>query len=115
MVIQVACAVPPGFGNKTMDLQSRYDFGLALVQEAGDLALSYFQKIDQLTIKSKGHQDVVSEADVNVEHLIKDRLRAAFPEDGFLGEETGRDALGDQDCLWVVDPIDDCAGGEGPG
>lgn len=89
-----------------MDLQKRYDFGLALVQEAGALALSYFEKLDQLTIKSKGPQDVVSEADVNVEHLIKKKLKAAFPDDGFLGEETGRDALGSADCIWVVDPID---------
>jgi myo-inositol-1(or 4)-monophosphatase len=89
-----------------MELQKRYDFCHALIKEAGALALSYFQNIEQLTIKSKGPQDVVSEADVNVEHLIKDRLKAAFPEDGFLGEETGRDAFGNADCIWVVDPID---------
>jgi myo-inositol-1(or 4)-monophosphatase len=106
MVIQVVCAVRLGFGNKSMNLQSRYDFGHALVQEAGALALAYFQKLDELTIKSKGPQDVVSEADVNVEHLIKAKLKATFPDDGFLGEETGRDALSNTDCLWVVDPID---------
>jgi myo-inositol-1(or 4)-monophosphatase len=89
-----------------MNLQTRYDFGLALVQEAGALALSYFQRLGELTIKSKGPQDVVSEADVNVEHLIKDKLKIAFPDDGFMGEETGRDALGNSDCIWVVDPID---------
>lgn len=49
---------------------------------------------------------MVSEADVNVEHLIKNKLKVAFPDDGFLGEETGRDALSNAACIWVVDPID---------
>ncbi len=34
-------------------------------------------------------QDIVSEADRSVERLVRDRVAAAFPEDGFLGEEYG--------------------------
>ena len=40
-------------------------------------------------MRSKGPQDVVSEADFAVEGLIKQRLAEAFPEDAFFGEETG--------------------------
>lgn len=89
-----------------IDLQERHDFAMALIKEAGALALSYFHRLDELTIKSKGLQDMVSEADLNTELLIRDRLRQRFPEDGFLGEETGRDELGGSACIWVVDPID---------
>jgi myo-inositol-1(or 4)-monophosphatase len=88
------------------DLQERHDFAMALIKEAGALALSYFQRLDELTVRSKGLQDMASEADLNTEILIRDRLKRRFPDDGFLGEETGRDERGESGCIWVVDPID---------
>jgi myo-inositol-1(or 4)-monophosphatase len=88
------------------DLQRRFDFASALIEEAGTLAHGYFQRLGSLTITSKGQQDMASEADLETEVLIRDRLREAFPEDGFLGEETGRSDLGEPAGVWVVDPID---------
>ena len=58
------------------------------------------------TSQNKGPQDMASEADLNTELLIRDRLAKAFPEDAFLGEETGRTAFDDGQGIWVVDPID---------
>jgi len=43
--------------------------------EAGDLAMRYFGSVNELTITSKGAQDMVSEADIAVEELIKKRSR----------------------------------------
>lgn len=48
--------------------------------------------------------DLVTEADLASERLILDRLRAHFPEDAILGEETGAHG-GGQRC-WVFDPLD---------
>jgi myo-inositol-1(or 4)-monophosphatase len=90
----------------SMELEKRYQFGLALVAEAGARALSYFNNRDQLTIQSKGIQDMASEADLNTELLIKNKLAVAFPGDAFLGEETGRTAYAENQGIWVVDPID---------
>lgn len=87
-------------------LSARYAFALALIRDAGDLALGYFRNRDALTIKSKGLQDVVSEADLNTELLIRERLEKHFPEDAFLGEETGQSAFSPEQGIWVVDPID---------
>lgn len=87
-------------------LDARFDLARSLIDEAGALAFSYFQKLGTLTIKSKGQQDMASEADLNTELLIRDRLRAAFPEDDFFGEETGRGDLQGAHGIWVVDPID---------
>ena len=87
-------------------LDERFAFAAKLVEEAGALALGYFNNRDTLIIKSKGLQDMASQADVATEVLIRDALRARFPGDGFLGEETGRGDLGSADCIWVVDPID---------
>lgn len=49
-----------------------------------------------------------AEADEKAEQMIYDRLSAAFPEYGFLGEETGyvRKSSDQVHRLWVVDPSD---------
>jgi myo-inositol-1(or 4)-monophosphatase len=85
---------------------ARYQFAQGLIREAGELAHSYFKKFETLTIKSKGLQDMASEADLNTELLIKERLQATFPEDAFLGEETGLTTFEPTQGIWVVDPID---------
>jgi myo-inositol-1(or 4)-monophosphatase len=86
--------------------EERFDFASSLIQEAGELALNYFRRFDTLVVKSKGQQDMASEADLNTELLIRDRLKSRFPEDAFLGEETGRTEFSAGQGIWVVDPID---------
>ncbi|WP_279483469.1 inositol monophosphatase [Aureimonas sp. SK2] len=88
------------------ELDRRSDFALELIREAGVLALDYFRRVETLTISSKGLQDVVSDADVAVEKLIRARLAEAFPEDAFFGEESGRSEFSAGQGIWVVDPID---------
>lgn len=89
-----------------MSVDGRFEFGLALVREAGEKALGYFNARDQLTVKSKGPQDLASEADLNTELLIRERLAKAYPQDAFLGEETAPTAYSEGQGIWVVDPID---------
>lgn len=89
----------------TEDLE-RYAFARQLIIEAGEVALGYFHRVATLTVNSKGPQDVVSEADVAVELLIKERIAAAYPSDAFLGEETGHADFPGSTGIWVVDPID---------
>jgi myo-inositol-1(or 4)-monophosphatase len=48
---------------------------------------------------------VVTEADLAAEQCLFERLRTRFPEDGFLGEETGW-VPGRSGRVWVVDPLD---------
>ena len=76
-----------------------------IAREAGKAALTCFRNPDALEVVSKGRQDFVSQADVAVETLIRDRIHKLFPDDGFLGEEGGG-AIDDASGLWVVDPID---------
>jgi myo-inositol-1(or 4)-monophosphatase len=49
--------------------------------------------------------DLVSEADVATERLIRARLESARPDDAILGEE-GDDRPGTSGLRWVVDPLD---------
>lgn len=77
----------------------------AIAREAGDLALRHFRRLATLPVESKGHLDLVTQADRDVERLVTDRLRAAFPQDGVFGEE-GASVAGTSGRIWVVDPID---------
>jgi myo-inositol-1(or 4)-monophosphatase len=77
-----------------------------IAQEAGKHALTYFADRSRLNITDKGLQDVVSQADLETELLIRERLAAAFPDDGFFGEESEPSGLESSSGIWVVDPID---------
>ena len=52
--------------------------------------------------------DLVSAADTAAEELIRARIAAERPDDGFLGEE-GADEHGSSGLRWVVDPLDGTA------
>ena len=88
----------------TASIDTRFDFAQELIAEAAALALRFNRALGELTVEHKGPQDLVTDADRAVETLIRDRVRASFPEDGFVGEETGS-RLADEG-VWVVDPID---------
>lgn len=91
-------------------LDARFALAQSIAQEAGAVALDYYNKRETLVIETKRDpQDVVSIADREVENLIRDRVAAAHADDGFLGEEYGL-ATGTSGYTWVVDPID----GTGP-
>ncbi|ACP21689.1 Inositol-1-monophosphatase (plasmid) [Sinorhizobium fredii NGR234] len=90
-------------------LDRRFALAKSIAEEAGALALDYFNKRDTLVIETKRDpQDVVSIADRNVETLIRERVAAELPEDGFLGEEFSP-VEGASGYTWVVDPIDGTA------
>src|ERR671918_1935592 len=77
----------------------------AVAREAGhQLREAFAGPRVNVTAKSSP-TDLVSEADHAAERLIRERLTAARPDDGVLGEEGG-DAAGTTGVRWVVDPLD---------
>ncbi len=88
------------------ELIARYDVARDIIAEAAEIALRFARERDQLTIEAKGPQDLVSQADRTVEAHIRERLIAAFPDDAFVGEETGTGGAQRASGAWVVDPID---------
>jgi len=85
-------------------LEERFEMAVALAAEAGAMAM---QMRAGIAPTLKGPQDWVTEADGAVERFLSERLAAAFPADGFQGEEGGI-ARGGR-LRWVVDPIDGTA------
>lgn len=77
---------------------------LAAARAGGRAALPYFRRAD-LQVEWKSDESPVTVADRAAEAAIHDVVRAAFPADGWLGEETGTEA-GSSGRRWIVDPID---------
>jgi myo-inositol-1(or 4)-monophosphatase len=81
------------------------DLATEIAWEAGRLAQARRTEGVTVAATKSALADIVTEADREVEALIRERLRAARPADGFLGEESGA-GLSDSGITWVVDPID---------
>lgn len=81
------------------------DHSLALeaVREAGALALSRFRK--GVTSWRKADGTPVSDADIAVDTLLRDRLRTERPDYGWVSEESEATYQGEER-FWLVDPID---------
>jgi len=77
---------------------------IAVAEGAGDILLKNFGKVRK--VRQKGDAaSVVCEADLAAEQYVFKKLRAAFPDHGFIGEE-GAAVAGSSGLTWVVDPLD---------
>ena len=81
------------------------DLAAEIAREAGELARRRRDEGVHLAATKSSLADIVTDADREVEELIRTRLREARPGDGFLGEESDADP-GVTGITWVVDPID---------
>lgn len=89
------------------DLDARFQAARRIAEEAAELGLGYFRDGASLAVTAKGVQDIVSNADRDIERRVRARLAEAFPGDAFFGEESGRgDGADPAAGVWVVDPID---------
>jgi myo-inositol-1(or 4)-monophosphatase len=87
-------------------IQERCAAVRTIVREAGDLALDYFRRRNELVISLKGRQDWLTEADGAVETFIRRKIAALFPQDQIVGEEQGGSG---GSAMWIIDPIDGTA------
>ncbi|CAN5638697.1 inositol monophosphatase family protein [soil metagenome] len=80
---------------------------------AGRLQMEHYERLERIVHKSD--HDVVTEVDELSEQLIISAIRAAYPTDAILAEESGHshsvppvegDRAGPADRLWIVDPLD---------
>ena len=80
------------------------NMAIKAARSAGQIIMRHHDRLERLTVESKGLKDYVSEVDRMAENEIIRTLRAAYPNHGFLGEETGAQA-GDE-YVWIIDPLD---------
>ena len=90
---------------ESVDARQLHDLAADIAREAGALARERRAVGVALAATKTNLADIVTEADREVEDLIRTRLRNERPGDGFLGEESGA-ADSTTGVTWVVDPID---------
>jgi histidinol-phosphatase len=76
---------------------------LELAQEAGKVQVG--ARLDRTAVDRKSDKSPVTDVDRRCEDLIRQGLLRAFPDDGFLGEESG-ETQGKTGRTWIVDPLD---------
>ena len=86
-------------------------FATGIAARAGELLVDRIERLERIDHKSA--KDVVTEADHLSEGLIIDAIRAAYPGDGIIAEESGDHASGAGHAptagigrAWVIDPLD---------
>lgn len=74
-------------------------------RKAGNIITRASQDVGSLKIQSKTYNDFVTEVDRAAEREIIETLKAAYPDYGFIGEESGNSNL-ESDNIWIIDPLD---------
>lgn len=92
----------------THPLERELDMAMRLARQAGDAIMVYYQT--DLSVDRKAKNEPVTVADREADAIIIDGLRAAFPDDGLLTEESDDDLTRlTKDRVWIVDPLDGTA------
>ena len=73
-------------------------------RRAGTIIARSSNRLDELQIDQKGHQDFVTQVDKEAEAAIIDTLLTAYPDHAVLAEESG--SSGDSEYIWIIDPLD---------
>jgi myo-inositol-1(or 4)-monophosphatase len=85
------------------DLARELQVASAAARAAGAVQVECYERLERIVHKSE--KDVVTEADHLSEAAILEIIRAAFPADGCLAEESGVSGEA-ADRVWVIDPLD---------
>lgn len=63
------------------------------------------KKVHKLDVMKKGPTDYVTEVDQRVEAMVFEKIKEYYPNDNFLGEESGHE-INTSNTTWILDPID---------
>jgi len=85
-------------------VQPLLNIAVRAARRAGEVIVRSLNRLESLTVTSKGRNDFVTEVDQAAEHEIIATVRRHYPAHAFLAEESGRS--GDSDTVWIIDPLD---------
>jgi histidinol-phosphatase len=85
------------------DLHAWLELGRSACDAADEIAMRWFRR--DVPTSTKPDRTFVTEADQAIERLVRERIRAANPDHGLVGEEYGEEAAGAR-IRWYIDPID---------
>ena len=73
-------------------MQPMLNIALRAARSASELILRSIERLDVISVDEKEAKDYVTEVDRAAEQTIITALRKAYPNHGFLGEESGLSA-----------------------
>jgi len=76
---------------------------MELADQADRIAMRHFRR--DLRIDRKPDRTYVTQADMEIEKMLRDAIQRRYPGHGVLAEEFG-DRTANQDTRWIIDPID---------
>lgn len=85
------------------ELRAWLDLALAMCDEADGMALAGFRR--DLEITAKPDRSLVTQVDQAIERRLRERILAAHPDHGLIGEEEG-ETRPEAAVRWYLDPID---------
>ncbi len=89
----------------SQELDATLQIAREVTLQAGRAIRSYFKH--SYEVRDKSYDNPVTTADLAADRILREGLTAAFPDYGWLSEETADDlARLDRSRVWVVDPID---------
>lgn len=80
------------------------NIAIRAARSAGDVIIRHIDRLDEITVNKKGHNDFVSEIDLKAEESIIKHINKAYPDHAILAEERGE--VGKGDYQWIIDPLD---------
>jgi myo-inositol-1(or 4)-monophosphatase len=97
--------IKPNVKAEPQDLRREVDTARKAALAAGEVLKRYYDS--EYEVGSKGHDNPVTAADLEADRAIKQALTSAFPDYGWLSEETAdnEDRLSKRR-VWIVDPLD---------
>lgn len=87
-------------------MQPMLNIALRAARKAGDVIARAAEQMDRVQIESKGENNYVTEIDRKAEQEIIYHLQKAYPDHGFLAEESGESGNPESPYQWIIDPID---------
>jgi myo-inositol-1(or 4)-monophosphatase len=85
-------------------MQGLLNTAVQAARKAGDIAIRYMNRLDDIDVRSKARNEFVTLVDHAAERAIIETIRARYPDHGFIAEESGRHA--GSECVWIIDPLD---------
>ena len=89
-----------------MALHPLVNIGIRAARRAGNVIFRSLNRLESLEVSAKGRNDFVTDVDRSAEQEIIETIRRAYPDHGFLAEESGASAGKSDEFVWIIDPLD---------
>ncbi len=87
------------------NLTAELEFACKVAREAATIVNTFY--VGSSEVRYKNDREPVTEADRSANQHIVSRVKAAFPNDGMLSEESKDDLSRlEKDRVWIIDPLD---------